>query len=300
VYEHIEYTPYGELWVERTASDLAKTPFRFTGKELDEETGLYYYGARYLNPQTSMWLSADPAMGEYIPRAPVDDEARKYNQNLPGMGGVFNYVNLHAYHYAGNNPVKYVDPTGMDILGIAYFETQNSSLNKKVVMGPKLLMVTLPGGRELEGYIGNFGCLFTAMVNVGNTIRSQTPNISTVPGDPARPISDYAGSENYYETNTVLFKNAPILFKNMTGKDFTVHRVRNGATAQNLIRFYNESTASSGYLIGEVYSKTFGTHFINILGIDDDGKLIYHDTFKNNREEYTLSSITGLWIIQEK
>jgi hypothetical protein len=28
------------------------------------------------------------------------------------MGGVFNYVNLHVYHYAGNNPVKYTDPDG--------------------------------------------------------------------------------------------------------------------------------------------------------------------------------------------
>jgi hypothetical protein len=53
-------------------------------------------------------------MGEYIPRAPVNDEARKYNQNLPGMGGVFNTVNLHVYHYAGNNPVKYTDPDGED------------------------------------------------------------------------------------------------------------------------------------------------------------------------------------------
>jgi RHS repeat-associated protein len=111
VYEHIEYTPYGELWVEH-APNVEATPFRFTGKERDSETGLYYYGARYLNPQTSMWLSTDPAMGEYIPQAPLNDEARKYNGNLPGMGGIFNTVNLHTYHYAGNNPVKYIDPDG--------------------------------------------------------------------------------------------------------------------------------------------------------------------------------------------
>ena len=111
-YEHIEYTPYGELWIEEVAAGLDKLPFRFTGKELDEETGLYYYGARYLDPKYSRWLSGDPALGEYIPQAPVNDEAKKHNENLPGMGGVFNVVNLHLYHYAGNNPVKYTDPDG--------------------------------------------------------------------------------------------------------------------------------------------------------------------------------------------
>ena len=45
--------------------------------------------------------------------APVNDEAKKHNQNLPGMGGIYNIVNFHLYHYAGNNPVKYTDPTGM-------------------------------------------------------------------------------------------------------------------------------------------------------------------------------------------
>ena len=114
-YEHIEYTPYGELWIEEVAAGLDKLPFRFTGKEMDEETGLYYYGARYLDPKYSRWLSGDPALNDYIPKAPIDDEAKKHNENLPGMGGVFNVVNLHLYHYAGNNPVKYTDPDGEHI-----------------------------------------------------------------------------------------------------------------------------------------------------------------------------------------
>ncbi len=71
-----------------------------------------YYGVQYLDGKTSRWISADPAMGEYIPQAPVNDEAKKYNKNLPGMGGVYNTVNMHVYHYAGNNPVKLVDPDG--------------------------------------------------------------------------------------------------------------------------------------------------------------------------------------------
>jgi len=85
-----------------------------TGKERDPETGLYYYGERYLDPRTSRWISADPAMweGDYIPGAPINDQARERNQNLPGMGGIFNYVNFHVYHYGGNNPVKLMDPDG--------------------------------------------------------------------------------------------------------------------------------------------------------------------------------------------
>ena len=65
-----------------------------------------------MDPKYSMWISTDPALGEYIPKAPIDEEAKKYNQNLPGMGGVFNTVNVNLYHYVGNNPLKYTDPDG--------------------------------------------------------------------------------------------------------------------------------------------------------------------------------------------
>ena len=74
-----------------------------------------HFGARYLDPRTSRWLSVDPALGEYIPQAPVSNSARRHNENLPGLGGIFNTVNMHVFHYAGNNPVKYRDPDGREI-----------------------------------------------------------------------------------------------------------------------------------------------------------------------------------------
>ena len=110
-YQRIEYTPYGETWVEKTQNTgLEYLPYRFTGKEIDEETGLYYYGARYLDPRYSRWISTDPALDEYIPGA--GNENSKDVERLPGMGGIYNTVNLQLYHYAGNNPVKYTDPDG--------------------------------------------------------------------------------------------------------------------------------------------------------------------------------------------
>ena len=123
-YERLEYTPYGELWIEKTSGASAlDIPYRFTGKERDEETGLYYYGARYLDAKTSRWLGVDPAMhqGDYIPSAPVNEDARERNGNLPN-GGMYNHINMHVYHYSNNNPIKYTDPDGrvpfMAITGI--------------------------------------------------------------------------------------------------------------------------------------------------------------------------------------
>jgi RHS repeat-associated protein len=117
----------------------------FTGKEADPETGLYYYGARYLDPKTSRWISGDPALGEYLPVAPLGDEEKKRNQNLPGQGGVFNYVNLHVYHYAGNNPVKYVDPDGRND------EPKVSGLEDALrIMGERNIEINLYPPNDLE------------------------------------------------------------------------------------------------------------------------------------------------------
>ncbi len=86
VVQHVEYVPFGEVFIEER-NNTWNTPYLFNGKELDEETGLYYYGARYYNPRETVWLSVDP-LAEFYP-------------------------DYSPYNYVLLNPVKLIDPTGM-------------------------------------------------------------------------------------------------------------------------------------------------------------------------------------------
>ena len=62
--QYTAYLPYGELLVDEHSSS-EDMPYKFNGKELDEETGLYYYGARYMQPIASIWYGIDPLTEKY-------------------------------------------------------------------------------------------------------------------------------------------------------------------------------------------------------------------------------------------
>ncbi|WP_257879021.1 RHS repeat-associated core domain-containing protein [Prevotella melaninogenica] len=79
------YLPYGELLVDEHSSS-EELPYKFNGKQFDDETGLYYYGARYMNPVTSLWYGVDPLAEKYV-----------------ATGG---------YVYTLDNPVRLIDPNG--------------------------------------------------------------------------------------------------------------------------------------------------------------------------------------------
>ncbi len=81
----MEYLPFGETLVDEHINSY-NSPYKFNAKELDEETGNYYYGARYYNPKWSVWLSVDAELEDY-----------------PGWS---------PYNYTLQNPVKFVDPDG--------------------------------------------------------------------------------------------------------------------------------------------------------------------------------------------
>ena len=82
------YAPYGEIISEYNTHVMGEAfpKYAFNAKELDEETGFYYYEARYYNPPT--FISRDPLMSE-----------------KPW---------LTPYHYCSNNPIGRIDPTGCE------------------------------------------------------------------------------------------------------------------------------------------------------------------------------------------
>lgn len=70
VSQHIEYVPFGEVFIEER-NNTWNTPYLFNAKEFDEETGLYYYGARYYEPRLSLWMSTDPLQEKFVDASPL-------------------------------------------------------------------------------------------------------------------------------------------------------------------------------------------------------------------------------------
>ena len=143
--QNMVYIPFGEVLVEERNGSWTSS-YLFNAKELDEETGLYYYGARYLNPSIALWLSTDPLQGKY-----------------PGMS---------PYNYCAGNPVKLVDPDGRNrvkrevegVVEIYYdrnvksqkdlckFHSLNSRGNKGWFSRDKYNSTMLNDGDSFEGY----------------------------------------------------------------------------------------------------------------------------------------------------
>jgi RHS repeat-associated protein len=83
-----EYHPYGTtaFQVTNSAAEVSLKRYRYTGKERDEETGLYYYGARYYAPWLARWTAADTVLAD----------------------------GTNLYRYTRGNPVVLNDPSGRE------------------------------------------------------------------------------------------------------------------------------------------------------------------------------------------
>ena len=114
VVQRVEYLPTGETFIEQQDTSWV-SPYKFNGrsalryafrakrgkKELDEETGLYYYGSRYYDTRFCVWVSVDPLSNHYPAKTP--------------------------YSFLSNNPISRIDPNGLwDIDVHAYHDREKS------------------------------------------------------------------------------------------------------------------------------------------------------------------------------
>jgi RHS repeat-associated protein len=89
VSQHVEYIPFGEVFLEEK-NDKWNTPYKFNSKELDDETGLYYFSSRYFDSKLSLFYSVDPLAEQ----------------------------TMTPYQYCYQNPINLIDPTGMSPEGV--------------------------------------------------------------------------------------------------------------------------------------------------------------------------------------
>ncbi len=85
----VETTKYGSFGEEISSSGNSENFLKYTGREHDAEIGLYYYRARYYDPEVGRFLNEDPIGFE---------------------------AGVNFYAYVGNNPVNYSDPDGLEPL----------------------------------------------------------------------------------------------------------------------------------------------------------------------------------------
>jgi RHS repeat-associated protein len=91
------YDAFGNL---SASTGSITNPFRYTGRESDPETGLYYYRARYYDPATGRFTSEDPIW-------PAGD--------------------LNQFGYAKAGPINWIDPLGLKTYVIILYRNEDMS-----------------------------------------------------------------------------------------------------------------------------------------------------------------------------
>lgn len=197
--QHIEYLPFGETFVdEHTNSDVQ--PYLYNAKELDAETGLYYYGARYYDPMVSLWASVDPMAEKYAGWSP--------------------------YNYVMNNPINAIDPDGRDVIlliwashdgkighaGIAVSNYIKGSKNEMVADGTYTYRDLWPGGDGVG--IRNFNKNVPGVYNKKVYTLDQLIN------------TDVTGSEGYAPDGVIQLKTDYITDES-SNSSLDVHKEKN-------------------------------------------------------------------------
>ncbi|MFH1255610.1 MAG: RHS repeat-associated core domain-containing protein [bacterium] len=171
----IDYYPFGEMRINEKEGSFDEKR-KFTGHEYDKKTELNYMVARYQNPDAGQFMSIDPMLRDGISREWLIDPQK-----------------LNSYNYVANNPLKYIDPFGLEAVifyggnkdnqnffrDIAYQNTQQMIQNGytepiyvKEGSSPQQWNNALTSVKNID-YIGYYGHGGTGALYLSNTTTSK-------------------------------------------------------------------------------------------------------------------------------
>jgi len=140
-------------------------PYTYTGRELDPESGLYYYRARYYDPNSGRFLTEEP---------------------IRFAGGSTNF-----YVYVGNNPIRFIDPLGLFAFG---FSLDLSTINPFTSTGGGTYGINLQYTSEVGWNVYVYGTPNNVQ-SVGFEVGlSGTFNLALGRGNWTGPFDQYTGS----------------------------------------------------------------------------------------------------------
>ncbi len=212
-----DYYPFGLLMPGRYSTSN-NTIEKFTGKQLDESLGLYYFGMRYLDPALARWFVRDPFANKY--------------------------PSLSPYNYAANNPLKFIDPNGGFVNPIYDEEGNFLGTDDRGLQGEAIVMnksdftqgmsheVALDKGTLLSDLSNNFSS------GTINKIRSHQSGLSSRPdwdgkltfGEVTKWSNEGSGKPLFVDANKINlssvdindFKSKNSKFINLLGSDFNL------------------------------------------------------------------------------
>ncbi len=225
--EQIAYLPYGEDWIDMR--HYFGSAYKFNGKEKDDETGYSYYGARYYTDRLSICLSVDPLADKY--------------------------PHLSSYAYCADNPVKYIDPDGMKIVGtdgkpVTFSPDKGWSSNapKDVIKVGNAMMRTKTGTKVLND-------MFNAKYDISISIQQKSE------GSPPKHGITKTRSENgvIQSADIILYEETMSqtvdMYKNISGREDILERIAPQIKFTEKQKKYLELTPT----LEDMYT-TVGTH----------------------------------------